>query len=174
MTKILHREIFPIFLLLIIIIALVGSIVYFQKQTDNAREHASNLESQLNNLQNPTYNVTIANVSAGSWGNPVGMALGKQFYFTIRNNGETDIGGLMTEFVILDNGNVSNSDEFEVRMYSPEQFGIIHAHESTVISVDVMTSYSVSRAGKSLVVTLMLDTIVLDERTLNLAVWEGV
>lgn len=166
MTKTARREIFPIFLLSIIIIALVSTIGYFQTQIDN-------LEAQLNSLQNPIYNVSIANVSAGSWWNPVGMTLMKTFYITIKNNGDSDIGGLTFKSEILDNGTVSNSGEFSAETNSP-QLGILHANESWVINMDVFTSYSISRAGKSVVVTLMLDEAVLDECTLNLSEWEGV
>ena len=169
----MRKEILPFLLLLIVIIALACSIGYFQKQIDDARKQSINLEAQLSDLQNPTYNVTIANVSSTSWGNPVGMALDKSFYITIKNNGDRDVGGLITEFKILADGNVTNNDDFEVILSSPSQFGVLHVQESKVISVWILTSYDVSRAGKSLAVTLMLDEVVLDECELSLAAWQG-
>lgn len=168
----MRKEILP-FLLLIVIIALACSIGYFQKQIDDANKQSINLEAQLSDLQNPTYNVTIANVSSTSWGNPAGMALDKTFYLTIKNNGDRDVGGLITEFKILADGNVTNNDDFEVMLFSPMQFGVLHVQESKVVSVGILTSYDVSRAGKSLAVTLMLDEVVLDECELSLAAWHG-
>jgi len=169
----MRKEILPFFLLLIVIIALACSMWYFQKQIGDANKQSINLEAQLSDLQNPTYNVTIANVSSASWGNPAGMALDKTFYITIKNNGDRDVGGLMIEFKILADGNVTNNDEFQVIIFSPMQFGVLHVQESKVVSVGILTSYDVSRAGKSLAVTLMLDEFVLDECELSLAAWQG-
>jgi hypothetical protein len=163
------REILPIFLLSIVIIALIGTIGYFQTQTDNAHKQASNLEVQLNSLQNPTYNVTIANVSAAdSWSPIVGLTLEKTFYITIKNNGDTDIGVLTTKTEVFDNGNVTNSGELFTDTITPPQLSFLHANESALIYVDVYANLGVSLDGKNVVFTLILDTTVLDKCTLNL------
>jgi hypothetical protein len=167
----MFKEIFPFIILLIVIIALVCSIWSFQRQIDDARERASNLEAQLSDLQNPIYNVTITNVTSTNWYFPAGMAYSKGFGITIKNLGDRDVGGLTIEFKILANGNVTDNDDFSVSLYSPKQLGVLHIQESRVIEVDVLTNFSVSRAGKSLVVTLMLDGVVMDECELPLATW---
>jgi hypothetical protein len=164
------KETFPFFLLVIVIIALVCSLWSFQRQIDDAREQASDLEAQLSNLQNPMYNVTITNVTSTDWFFPAGMAYGKGFGITIKNLGDRDVGGLTIEFKILTNGDVTDDDHFSVWLGSPKQLGVLHVQESKVIGVEVLTNFSVSRAGKSLVVTFMLDGAVMDECTLDLSV----
>jgi hypothetical protein len=171
--SVMRKEMFPFFLLLIVIIVLVCSIWSFQRQIDDARERASNLEAQLSDLQNPTYNVTITNVTSTNWYFPAGMAYSKRFDITIKNIGDRDFGGLTIEFKILTNGNVTENEDFSVSLVSPKQLGVLHVQESTAIGVGVLTNFSVSRAGKSLVVTLMLDGVVMDECELSLATWEG-
>jgi hypothetical protein len=164
------KEIFPFFLLVIIIIALVCSLWSFQRQIDDARVQASDLEAQLSNLQNPIYNVTITNVTSTDWFFPAGMAYAKGFGITIKNLGDRDVGGLTIEFKILTNGNITDNDSFSVLLDSPAQLGVLHVQESKVIKVGVLTGFSVSRAGKSLVVTFMLDGAVMDECKLDLSV----
>lgn len=186
----MRKEIFLFFLLLIVTVALVYSIWSFQRQLSDAQKQTfdlqnqlayyenltgtlqtqvSNLEAQLSDLQNPIYNVTITDVSSTSWGNLGGMALLKQFSIIVKNIGVRDVGGLTAEFKILADGNVTDNDDFEISMTYPEQLGVLRVQESMVIKVDVLSSYYVSFAGKSLVVTLMLDKTVLDERTLSLS-----
>jgi hypothetical protein len=167
--SLINRETLPIFMLLIIITALVSSAWYFQKQIDNAHEQANNLQIQLNELQNPIYNLTIENVSTDSWGIFVGLTLGKTFNITIRNNGDRDVGGLTTKFNFLDNGNLTNSSDFGVGVAYPQQLGVLHPNESIVIIAVVMTNWDNPRAGKSLVIDLMLDQTVLDEYIISLA-----
>ena len=184
-----RKEIFLFSLLLIVMVALAYSIWIFQRQlgdaqkqtsdlqnqlayyenlTDTLQTQVSNLETQLHDLQNPIYNVIITNVSSSLWGNPAGMALSKQFYLTIKNIGDKDVGGLTTEFKILSDGKVTDDDGFEVTLLS-SLLGVLHIQESKVITVDVLTGYSVSRSGKSLVVTLILDDTVLDKQMLSLS-----
>ena len=127
----------------------------------------SSLEAKLYDLQNPKYNVTITNVSSTPWMNLVGVTLSKEFYITINNLGDRDIGGLTVDFKILTNGKVADQDGFNVWLNS-QLLGVINPQESKVISVGVDTGYSVSTSGKSVLVTLMLDTTVLCTRTLSL------
>jgi hypothetical protein len=185
----MSKKVFLFFLLLIVTVALVYSIWSFQRQLNDAQKltvdlqnqlayyengtgtlqtQVESLEARLNELKNPIYNVTITDVSSSGWVNPVGMALSKQFYITIKNIGDRDVGGLTTEFKILADGNVTDNDDFEITIMSPMQLGVLHIQESMVITVDVLSSYYVSFVGKSLVVTLMLDKSVLDERALIL------
>jgi hypothetical protein len=148
---------------------LQNQLAYYENLTSTLQAQVNNLEAQLSDLQNPIYNVTIIDVSSTSWGNPVGMALLRVFSITIKNIGDRAVGGLTTEFKILADGNITDNDDFEITLTHPEQLGVLHVQESTVIKVEVMSSYYVSFAGKSLVVTLMLDKTVLDERTLSLS-----
>jgi cell division protein FtsL len=187
--SVVRKEIFLFFLLLIVIVALAYSVWSFQRQlsdaqkqtfdlqnqltyyenlTDTLQTQVSNLQAQLNDLKNPIYNVTIANISSTSWGNPVGMTRLKQFSITVKNIGVRDVGGLTAEFKILADGYVTDNDDFEVTLVDPQQVGVLNVQESMVMKVDVLSSFYVSFAGKSLVVTLMLDKTVLDERTLPL------
>ncbi len=142
-------------------------ITYYDNLTDTIQTQVSNLEAKLYDLQNPKYNVTITNVSSTSWMNLVGMSLSKEFYVTIKNLGDRDIGGLTIDFKILTNGKVADQDGFDVSLASP-MLGVLNPQESKVITVWVNTGYSVSTSGKSIAVTLMLDKTVLDTQTLSL------
>jgi hypothetical protein len=183
----MRKEIVP-FLLLIVIVALVYSIWLFQNQTINAQKQTvdlqnqlayyenltdtletrvSNLESQLRDLQNPIYNVTIATVSSTPWSPLVGVTMDKLIYITVKNIGVRDIGGFTIEFKTLSDGNVS--DCCEISMIEPEQVGVLHVQESIVLTAQALSNVGVSFAGKSVVITLMLDKAVLDERTMPLS-----
>jgi cell division protein FtsL len=182
------RKIFLFSMLLIVISTLVYSIWIFQRQlvdsqdqifdlqeqikyyenlTDTIQTQVSTLEAKLHDLQNPKYNVTITNVSSTSWMNLVGVTSSKEFYITIKNLGDRDIGGLTTDLKILTNGKVADQDGFDVYLASPI-LGVLNPQESKVITVWVDTGYSVSTSGKSIAFTLMLDKTVLDTQTLSL------
>jgi hypothetical protein len=169
----MHKRTIPI-LLLIVIIALASSVWFFQaritedrKQTWTLQAQVNNLEAQVNNLQHPVYNVTIENVTSGSWFVPVGMALFKEIYATVKNVGVNDVGGLTFEFKILSNGTVWESDYYEIGLGAPDQLGVLHVQESTVIRAEIRSSIGVGFevADKTFVVTVLLDNTVLDERT---------
>ena len=191
----MRKEIVP-FLILIVIVALVYSaLVYsiwlFQNQTSDAqkqtvdlqnqlsyyenltttlRTRMSNLEAQLRDLQNPvypTYNVTIANVSSTPWSPMVGLAVDKLIFITVKNIGVRDIGGFTIEFKTISNDNVT--DRCEISMIEPRQIGVLHVQESIVLTAHALSNVGVSFAGKSVVITLMLDETVLDERTMPLS-----
>lgn len=183
-----RKEIVP--LLFIVIIALVYPIWSFQTQITNNQKQAAELqnqlinyenstnalqtrvnalEAQLNGIQNPTSNVTIENITSSSWYVPVGVAMFKTIFVTVKNIGTNDVGGLIAEFTILENGTVWNNDYYEVVMTAPSQLGVLHAQESTVIQAEIRSSIGVSFAGKTLAVTLILDKTVLDERAMPLS-----
>jgi hypothetical protein len=183
----MRKEIFPL-LLIIVIIALVCSMWFFQTQiadaekqsvdlqnqlsdyensTNTLQTRVSNLESQLDDLQNLIYNATIANVSSTPWTPIVGVAMDKLIYITVKNIGDRDIGGFTVEFKTLSDGNAT--DCCEISLIEPEQIGVLHVQESMVLTAQALSDVGVSFAGKSLVITLMLDKTVLDERTLPLS-----
>jgi hypothetical protein len=178
------------FLLLIVIVALAYSMWNFQVQTTEAQKQTTDLQNQLTDyensthtlqtqvndleaqllgLQNPTFNVTIEDISSEPWFVPVGVAMFKEISVTIRNVGVRDVGGLTFEFKILANGTVWDSGSYEVGMAAPDQLGVLHVQESAVIKAEIRSSLGVSFAGKTFVVTVMLDKTVLDEGTLPLS-----
>lgn len=176
------------FLILIVIVALVYSIWFFQTQitdaqkqtlslqnqlayfensTDTLQTRVSNLEAQLRDLQNPIYNVTISTVSSTPWSPLVGVAMDKLIYITVTNIGVRDIGGFTIEFKTISDGNVT--DYCEISMIEPQQIGVLHVQESMVLTAQAFSNVGVSFAGKSVVITLLLDKAVLDERTVPLS-----
>lgn len=185
----IHKKIIP-FLLLIAILTLAYSLwifqtqiadaqkqavdlqnqlTYYENSTNTLQTHVSNLESQFRDLQNPICNVTIESVTSEPWFVPVGMAMFKELYVTVKNVGVRDVGGLTFVFKILANDTVWDSEYYEVGMTAPDQLGVLHVQESTIIRAEIRSSIGVSFAGKTFVVTVMLDKTVLDERTLPLS-----
>jgi type II secretory pathway pseudopilin PulG len=177
------RKEIAMFLMLIVIFALVYSIWLFQNQTSDAQKQTvdlqnqlayyenstdtlqtrvSNLETQLRDLQNPIYNVTIANVSSTPWVPMVGLAVDKGIYITVKNIGVTDVGGFTIEF------KPPSDTSCEISLIEPEQIGVLHVQESIVLTAHAISTVGVSFEGKSVVITLMLDETVLDERTVPL------
>ncbi len=183
------RKIFVFSMLLIVISTLVFSTWIFQRQLGDSQNQifylqeqieyyetltgaiqtqVSTLEAKLYDLQNPNYNVTMSNVSSTSWMNLVGVTLSKEFYITVKNLGDRDVGGLTIDFKILTNGKVADQDDFDVYLERP-LLGVLNPQESQVITVGVNTGYSVyTSVGKSIAVTLMMDKTVLDTQTLSL------
>ena len=185
----MHKEIVP-FLLIIIIIALVSSIWVIQTKINDAQKQSidlqnqltfyenstnalhtkvSNLETQIHELQNPIYNVTIESVTSEPWYVPVGVAMFKDFSITVKNVGVRDVEGLTFKFEVLSNGTVWDNPNYEVGMTSPEQFGVLHVQESKVVGAGIRSSLAVSFAGTSFVVTVMLDKTVLDVQSVPLS-----
>ena len=54
-------------------------------------------------------------------------------------------------------------------MIEPRQIGFLHVQESIVLTAHALSTVGVSFAGKSVVITLMLDETVLDDRTVPLS-----
>jgi hypothetical protein len=140
-----------------------NQLTYYENFTDKIQTSIRNLESQLQDLENPMYNVTIVNIASGPWFVPVGVAMFKDFNVTIKNVGNRDVGGLTFKFNILSDGVIWNSTGYDVVMTSPEQLGILHVQESMIVRAEIHSSLAVSFAEKTFVVTVMLDDIVLDE-----------
>jgi hypothetical protein len=172
-------------LLLIAIITLASSLVFFQTELNAAQNQASNLEGQLEqnqkstgsmqkevdnlgaqlySLQNPIYNVTIENITQTGWMALVCVTVEDGFYVTIKNTGVRDVGGLTFEFNILDsNGSVWNSTDYGLNFMGPEQLGVLHVQESVVIQASLTCQIGVSFEGKSLQVIVLYDETVLDQ-----------
>jgi len=148
-------------------LGLQNQLAYYENSINTLQTRVSNLESQLHDLQNPIYNATIANVSSTPWTPIVGVAMDKLIYITVKNIGVRDIGGFTVEFKTLSDGNAT--DCCEISMIEPEQIGVLHVQESIVLTAQALSNVDASFAGKSLVITLMLDKTVLDERTLPLS-----
>jgi cell division septum initiation protein DivIVA len=148
--------------------ALQDQLAYYENSTSTLQTRVNSLEAQLRDLQNPTYTVTIENISSTGWGVLGGVTVDDNFFITIRNTGVRDVGGLTFRFKILDNGTVWDNRYYDVGMIAPEQLGVLHVQESAVITARILSSVGVSFGGKTLVVTVMLDKTVLDERTLTL------
>jgi len=185
----MRKEILPT-LLVIVIVALAYSLWVFQTQiadaekqsldlqnqlshyenlTDTLQTQVNNLEAQLSDLQTPIYNVTIENITSTPWGVVVGVAMSTEISIIVKNIGVRDVGGLTAEFKILTaDGNVWDSQDYEISMTAPEQFGVLHVQESKIIKASIQSNVGVPFAGKSFAVTLMLDKTVLDEHTLPL------
>jgi hypothetical protein len=178
------------FLLLIVIAALACTMQNFQMQTAEAQTNAihlqnqllisenssralqaqvDSLEAQLLSLQNPTYNVTITDISSEPWYVPVGVAMFKQISITVKNIGVRDVGGVTFEFRLLEDGRVWNSESYEIAMIAPDQLGILHVGESIIVKAEIRSGLNVSFAGKTSAVTVMLDNTVLSEGTLPLS-----
>jgi len=148
---------------------LQNQLSYYENSTDTLQTQVNNLEAQLSNLQTPIYNVTIENITSTPWRVVVGMAMSTEISITVKNIGVRDVGGLTAEFKILTaDGNVWDSQDYDISMTAPEQFGVLHVQESKVIKANILCNIGVSFAGKSFVATLTLDKTVLDERTLPL------
>jgi hypothetical protein len=155
------------------VVDLRNQLTYYENSTDEIQTSIRNLESQLQGLENPIYNVTIENISSGPWFVPVGVAMFKDFNVTIKNVGNRDVGGLTFEFNILSDGVVWNSTGYDVSMTSPEQLGILHVQDSIIVRAEIHSSLAVSFAEKTFVVTVVLDDIVLDEGSLPLSAGFG-
>ena len=147
---------------------LQNQLAYYENSTNTLQTQVGNLEAQLFDLQNPMYNVTIESITSTPWGYPAGMAMDKTVSITVKNVGVRDVGGLTFEFNILENGTVWDSQYYDIWMLSPDQLGVLHVQESTVIKAEIMSSVGVSFAGKTFVVRMMLDNTVMDESTLPL------
>jgi len=113
--------------------------------------------------------VTIENITSEPWYVPVGVAMFKDFSVTVKNVGVRDVEGLTFKFEVLSNGTVWDNQNYEVDMTSPQQFGVLHVQESKVVVAEIRSSLDVSFAGKSFVVTIMLDKTVLDVQTVPLS-----
>ena len=148
---------------------LQNQLSYYENSTNTLQTHVSNLVAQFHELQNPIYNVTIESVISEPWWNPVGITMLKEFSITVKNIGVDDVGGLTFEFKILADGNVWDSQNYRIVMTAPEQLGVLHVQEYTVIKAEIHSGIGVSFAGKSVVITLMLDETVLDESTVPLS-----
>jgi hypothetical protein len=151
--------------------ALQTQLEYYENSTSVLQVQVNNLEAQVNDLQHPVFNVTIESVTSEPWFVPVGMALFKELYITIKNIGVNDVGGLTFEFKILTNGTVWESEYYEIALAAPDQLGVLHVQESTIIRAEIQSSIGagLETADKTFVVAVMLDNNVLDERTETLS-----
>jgi hypothetical protein len=177
-------------LLLIIIITLAYSLQFFQTEINMAQNQASILETQLEqyknstsniqkdvsaleiqlySLQNPVYNVTIANVTSTGWMPLVSVTVENGFYITIKNTGVRDVGGLTFQFYVLDNnGSVWDSQDYSVGLVGPMQLGVLHVQEFAVIQAAITSHVGVSFEGKSFQVIVLYDKTVLAESSVVL------
>jgi len=147
-------------------LSLQNQLAEYENSTDTLQTRVSNLEAQLRELQNPilsTYNVTIVYVSSTPWTPVVGVTMGKRIYITIKNVGVSDIGGLTIDF------KTHPDNSCKISLVEPEQIGVLHVQESIVLTADAFGNVGVEFSGSSLVVSLMLDETVLDERTVPLS-----
>ena len=125
-----------------------------------------NIQIQMNRLlEEKEYNLTIKNVAIGSWENLGGLNYVRFFNVTIQNDGPANVGGVTLAFKIT--GNQTNI-QYELMWIEPDQMGVLHAGESKLIRI--YQSESLDNIGKfsgcTFVATLMLDNLILDEKTL--------
>ena len=124
-----------------------------------------NLQIQINRLlEEKEYNLTIKNMAIGSWENLGGLNYVRFFNVTIQNDGPGNVGGVTLAFKIT--GNQTNI-QYELMWIEPDQMGVLHAGESKLIRI--YQSESLDNIGKfsgcTFVATLMLDNLILDEKT---------
>jgi hypothetical protein len=142
-----------------------------QNSLSTLQTQASNLQAQLHDLQDPVYNVTIENVTQGSWWNPVGIALVKDISFVVKNTGTRDVGGLTLVCELQVNGTVWNSQEYSLEFGAGGQLGILHTQESVGMGGQILSNYAVvsSLVAKDFVAKVMLDNATLAEYVLPLS-----
>ena len=176
-TKVLTSKKIIAFLLVIATIGLVFLALFIGNQMGEAQKKAGDVQSQVgfnenmtdtNQSQAPKYNVKIENITTDAWNLIGGVCVIKDFYITIKNNGEMDLEGLSFEIKLTIDGNVWDSQQFEIKTFAPPQLGILHVQESTIIPARIWSSVGVSFEGKTFDVSIMLDKTVLDERTLTM------
>ncbi|MGD0450575.1 MAG: hypothetical protein ABSA79_05915 [Candidatus Bathyarchaeia archaeon] len=146
-------------------------------QMNQAQNRVSELQNQVVNyekMMNAPPNVTFTNVSVGSWyseeynGSPL-PPYTKPINATFQNLGTRSIGGLSLNCTV--EGNPTKiGDDFLIYI-DPQQLGILHPHESKSYFVRIVTGSASREATLSqcrLVLTLMLDKLVVDEKTVTI------
>jgi hypothetical protein len=177
MTKLLTSKKNIAFLLVIATIGLVFLALFLGNQMGEAQKKAGDVQSQVGfneNMTNPLqtqapkYNVKIENITSDAWNCLGGVGMIKDFFITVKNIGVRDVEGLTFEIKLLVDGNVWESQQYEIKTFPLRQLGILHANESTIISARIWSNVLVSFEGKTFDVSIMLDKTVLDERTLTM------
>ncbi len=130
------------------------------------QEQNNLLQEQITNQLNTNYNVKIINITLGSGGQTSGLSYWQEIVIQIQNNGPSPVGGITLNYDIVKDYIIF----YDFSWLKPDQMGIIHAGESKLIWIRLETDiYQLKNlAGKNLVVTLMLDNHVLDEKTMVL------
>ena len=149
---------------------LQSQVANYENLTDILQAQASNLEAQVNDLQNPIDNVTFTAISVGPWyaGAYAPPPYSKDINITLQNLGTRSIGGVTLGFKV--EGNTTNIDQFSIVVIS-SQLGVIHVLESKNMTVRLMASTTDRTAALSkcrLVITLLLDKSVLDRKTVTI------
>ena len=149
---------------------LQSQVANYENLTDILQAQASNLEAQVNDLQNPIDNVTFTAISVGPWyaGAYAPPPYSKDINITLQNLGTRSIGGVTLDFKV--EGNITNIDQFSIVVIS-SQLGVIHVLESKNMTVRLMASTTDRTAALSkcrLVITLLLDKSVLDRQTVTI------
>jgi hypothetical protein len=177
MTKLLTSKKIIAFFIVITTIGLVFLALFLGNQMGEAQKKVGDVQSQVGFNENmtdtlktqaPEYNVKIENITSDAWSCLGGVSMTKDFFITVKNNGGRDIEGLTFEIKLLVDGNVWESQQYEIKTFPLRQLGILHVQESTTISARIWSNVLVSFEGKTFDVSIMLDKTVLDERTLTM------
>jgi hypothetical protein len=144
-------------------------ITYLQNMSDTLQIQERNLTNQISQFQNSTDNVSLTIVSIGPWhGDPLtGYPFYKFINLTLQNNGVRNIGGMILDSRV--EGNTSNLGHLGIYVNSNQ--GVLHPNElmnrtmqliaPTQAATQVLKNYQ-------LTITLTLDKIVLDKKTITL------
>jgi type II secretory pathway pseudopilin PulG len=147
---------------------LQNQVAYYKNMTDALQTQASSLETQINDLQNPIDNVTFTAVSVGPWylSEYAPPPYSKDINITLQNIGTRSIGGMTLDFKV--EGNTTNIDLY---ISVSGLLGVLHVQESKNVRVSLITP-TVDRtqalSNCSLIITLMLDKNVLDNRAVTI------
>jgi uncharacterized protein YlxW (UPF0749 family) len=149
---------------------LQSQIAYYENMTDTLQTQASDLEAQINRLQDPIDNVTFTAISVGPWytGAYAPPPYSKDINITLQNIGTRKIGGVTLDFKV--EGNTTNIDPFSIAVISG-QLGVLHVQESKSMAVRLITpTIDLTQALEDcqLIITLMLDKEVLDRKTVTI------
>ncbi len=157
--------------IVIVVLSITSLFIYYKISelrilNNDLEEQNSLLQEQITNQLNSNFNVKIINLTLGSGGQASGLSFWQEIIIEIQNNGPSPVGGITLDYDITKNYTIF----YDFSWLKPTQMGVIHVGESKLIWIRLETNiYELkSLAGKDLVVTLMLDNQVLDEKTMVL------
>ena len=166
----MKRRILAVILLTVIALSIFPWLVYndLQFQVYELQVQNRELQERINNqLQKMDYRVNISDVVIEKGGIPVYPLYWMIVEITIKNVGLYDVGGVTLTYKIEANQSI----DYSLWWLGPEQVGVIHVGESKLIRLQIETKFFelVKFSGQKLIITLMLDNRILDEKTIVLS-----